>query len=92
MKQIPNWLRRALGLPERFRNGHALQVPHEVESMLNEVLERMLSGFSRDLQAATNLKMAVLVRTAQAIYNKWNELCDKVAEDSSWKFYCWFVS
>lgn len=83
MKQLPDWLRRALNLPERFRRGHSLHVPWQVEATLNEVLEGMLAGFGRDLQAVTNLKMPVLIKTAQSIFDTWKTVMEKVAKDTS---------
>lgn len=83
MKQLPDWLRRALGLGERFRKGHTLQIPHEVEAALNEVLERMLSGVTRDLQSSANIKVPVLVKTAQQIFDRWKAACQQVSEDPS---------
>ena len=80
MKQLPDWLRRAMQLPERFRKGHGRRVPHEVEATFNEVLERMLAGFNRDLQAVTNLKMPVLVETAKSIFKKWAQAYKKLCE------------
>eukprot|EP00438_Fugacium_kawagutii_P012710 Skav228200 [mRNA] locus=scaffold704:266537:278731:- [translate_table: standard] len=71
MKQLPDWLRRALDLPERFRRGYSLRVPWEVEATFNEVLEGMLAGFGRDLQSVTTLKMPILVKTAQTICDTW---------------------
>ena len=84
LKQLPDWLRRAMGLPPRFRKGHSLQVPIEVEACFNDVLERMLAGFARDLQAVTNLKMPVLVDTAQHIFTLWSKAYAKLCKDSQW--------
>lgn len=81
MKQLPDWLRRAMQLPERFRKGHGRRVPHEVEATFNEVLERMLAGFNRDLQAVTNLKMPVLVETAKSIFKKWAQAYKKLCKE-----------
>lgn len=86
MKQLPDWLRRALGLPERFGNGHASRVPHEVEVCLNECLERMLSGPARDLQSAANIKIPTLVKTANRIFSMWKDVTKRVDEDIWEKF------
>ncbi len=90
IKQLPDWLRRAMALPERFRKGHAMHVPIEVEVTFNDVLERMLAGFGRNLQAVSNLKMKTLVETAQQILDVWRECCDKLHKD--YIFQCLFVS
>lgn len=83
IKQLPDWLRRALALPERFRKGHSLHVPHEVEATLNDFLERMLAGPNRDLQSSANIKIPTLVKTAQQILDTWREASKKVSEDWS---------
>ena len=80
MKQVPDWLRRAMGLQPRFNKGHSLHIPFEVESCFNDVLERMLSGSTRDLQSASNLKMPVLVETAQRIQDKWKKIYSKACQ------------
>jgi len=90
IKQLPDWLRRAMALPERFRKGHAKHVPFEVEVTFNDVLERMLAGFGRNLQAVSNLKMKTLVDTAQQILDAWRECCEKFHKD--YIFQCLFVS
>eukprot|EP00438_Fugacium_kawagutii_P009007 Skav217163 [mRNA] locus=scaffold566:173457:177478:+ [translate_table: standard] len=83
MKQLPDWLRRALGLPERFRQkGHLLHVPWEVEYTFNEILERMLAGAGRDLQSVSNLKTATLVKTAQKVMDTWKATMVKVYKES----------
>lgn len=86
IKQLPDWLRRAMSLPARCRHGHASRVPQEVEAAFNDCLERMLAGFTRDLQSVTNLKMNVLVETAQHIYQKWKAAYAEVCQARSGKF------
>ena len=81
MKQLPDWLRRAMNIPIRCRKGHSSRVPDEVEATLNDCLERMLSGFTRDLQSVANLKIPALVETAQHIYTKWKEAYLKACEE-----------
>ncbi len=81
MKILPDWLRRALGLPERLHRGHSKRVPQEVESTLNEVLERIVAGNSRNLQGATNVKMPVLVQTATKLQQAWDDAYKKVCKD-----------
>lgn len=84
MKQLPDWLRRALGLPERFRQkGHLLHVPWEVEFTFNEILERMLAGFGRDLQSVSHLKTPTLVKTAQKVLDAWVATMKKAYKESS---------
>lgn len=83
IKQLPDWLRRALALPERFRKGHSLHVPHEMEATLNDFLERMLAGPNRDLQSSSNIKIPTIVKTALTILDNWREAAKKVSED--WK-------
>lgn len=39
IKQVPNWVRRAMGREERFVCGHERHLPWEVETALNEILE-----------------------------------------------------
>lgn len=80
MKQLPDWLRRALGLPERFRKGHSKQVPMEVEMTFNDILERMLSGHGRNLQSVGNLKMPTLVKTAQQVLETWKSCCEQLCK------------
>ena len=81
MKQLPDWLRRALGLADRYRKGHSSRVSPEVESAFNEVLERMVAGSNRDLQSAAHLKIPVLVETAQSIQKKWKDTYRKKCEE-----------
>lgn len=82
MKQLPDWLRRALSLPERYRRGHSMHVSREVEFAFNEVLERMVGGCNRDLQGASHLKMPVLLSTAQKIQAKWIEIYEQTCAES----------
>ena len=81
LKQLPDWLRRALGLPERFRRGHEARVAAEVEFCLNEILERMVAGCSRDLQSSCTIKTPVLVATANKVLDKWHDMYEKVCKD-----------
>ena len=84
MKQLPDWLRRALGLPERSRKGS--EPPAKVEFALNEILERLVAGSSRDLQSPVTLKTAVLVATANKILTSCQKLCkeEDVKGQGSW--------
>ena len=83
LKQLPDWLRRALGLPERFRRGHEARVAAEVEFCLNEILERMVAGCSRDFQSSCTIKTPVLVSTANKVLDKWHEMYEKVCKDEA---------
>lgn len=82
MKQLPDWLRRAIGIPERFSKGHSLHVDKQVEFAFNEVLERMVGGCNRDLQGAAHLKTPVLVNAAQKIQSKWKDAYKKACEEA----------
>lgn len=81
MKILPDWLRRALGLPERLNRGHSKRVPQEVEHSLNEVLERIVAGSGRNLQGASSVKMQVLVETARKLHKAWTDAYTKVCKD-----------
>lgn len=89
MKLLPDWLRRALGLAPRFRNGHSRHMPIEVESAVNEVLERLVVGTSRDLQTCSNVKTKQIVKAATTLLEMWKDTCKKVqadsAEDLAWR-------
>lgn len=78
MKQLPDWLRRAMGLPDKFRRGHGKWVPWEVEAVLNQVLEQMLAGSGRDLQCTSTVKMKILMQTAQKIFDAWKEVSPQI--------------
>lgn len=73
MKQLPDWLRKAIGLDKRFDKGHMLRVPFEVESSLNEVLERMIGGNARTLQTAAPIKTAVILQAAHKLQDMWQK-------------------
>ena len=83
MKQLPGFLRRALDLPERFRKGHALFMPIEVEECMNDVLERMVAGSTRTLQNAGSMKPQVLLQTASKLLKSWRDLYLKSCEENA---------
>ena len=85
MKQLPGFLRRALDLPERFRKGHALFMPIEVEECMNDVLERMVAGSTRTLQNAGSMKPQVLLQTASKLLKSWRDLYLKSCEENGIK-------
>lgn len=81
MKMLPDWLRRALSLPPRFQNGHTRHMPIEVESAVNEVLERLVVGTSRDLQTCSNVKTKQILKAATTLLEMWKDTCKKVVEE-----------
>ena len=85
MRQLPNWLRKALGLEERFSKGHEKRVPFAVEAALNEVLERLVAGPERDLQTAGKIKTANLLEVAKSLLATWTELHDEYCQEESAK-------
>ena len=75
MKQLPDWVRRALDLGERSRKGNETRVFGEMEFALNEILERLVAGSSRDLQSRVTLKTPVLVAIANKMQTSCKNLC-----------------
>lgn len=85
MRQLPDWLRKAIGLEPRFRGGSARLVPSAVEVALNDVLERMVAGPSRNLQTAGTVKTKKLLEVAHGLQKTWKELhakhCEQTGEE-----------
>jgi len=81
MRQLPDWLRKSLGLTERFRKGHARHVPMEVEMALNDTLERLVAGPNRNLQTAGTVKIAALVECAQELQEEWQKVHDEYCRE-----------
>ena len=75
MRQLPDWLRKALGLEPRFRRGHSRHMPFPVELALNDVLERMVAGPSRNFQTAGTVKMKNILEAVHSLQTTWSELC-----------------
>ena len=85
MRQLPDWLRKALGLEPRFRKGSQRLVPFAVEAALNDVLERMVAGPNRNLQTAGVVKTNRLLEVAHSLQKTWHQLhakhCEKTGEE-----------
>lgn len=82
MRQVPNWLRSAMDLTPRFRRGHSLHVPWEVQLALNDVLERVVAGPSRDLQSAGKACMPLLIDIAKSLLETFNEVHEKFCKQT----------
>lgn len=85
MKQLPDWLRKAIGLEKRHDQGHSKRVAFEIEASLNEVLERMIGGSARNLQTAAPIKTATILQAVHKLQDMWKTSYLKICEEMEMK-------